>query len=276
MAFWNEFVPEKGQAWLHIERLVPFERIVVIDPIGDGYFPIPHVLVEFDGRLGPFRDGARAWFEAPYGRGGVSIRPTDVERVALFPNELPTTLYPPLPEFDPASGVAAAPLTEDGKAQMLKLTKTLAERSARMAEERAQSRSPDTGAKKLEAFVAWRNGVALPVLKRFEQELRGRAHEARIAVHSVGGARTPHESVELRVRLNAGGSHANADYRMEGHLRFEAGLYGMSEIGISMRPSAEPTGRYAAAKPPALNELTDSAVEKYVLGMLERLTAERN
>ena len=50
MDFWNEYVPEKDQAWLHIQRLVPLNRIIAIDPVGDGYFPIPHILVEFEGK----------------------------------------------------------------------------------------------------------------------------------------------------------------------------------------------------------------------------------
>jgi hypothetical protein len=276
MAFWNEYVPEKDQAWLHIQRLVRLDSIIAIDPVGDGYFPVPHILVEFDADLGPFSDGATGWFEAPYGRGGVAIRPNDVERVTLFPKELPSTLYPPPPDFDPALSVRAAELSEPGEARAQKLITALAERRTAMAAKRTETRSPSKRDAKLDAFTTWRQDTALPLLKRFEQELCARGHEARIAVHSTSGDRTPHESVELRVRLDAGGSDANPDYRMEGHLRFEAVVYGNSDVGITVYPSQESSGRHEVAKPPALNALSSEVIENYVLGMLERLAAGRH
>jgi hypothetical protein len=273
MAFWNEYVPEKDQAWLHIQRLVPLDRVIAIDPVGDGYFPVPHVLVEFDADLGPFSDGATGWFEAPYGRGGVAIRPNDVERVTLFPKKLPSSLYPPPPEYDPASSVRASALSEESEARARKLMVTLAERRTAMATKRTESRPPSKRDEKLDVFTTWRQDTALPVLKRFERDLRDGGHEARIAVHSAGGERIPHESVELRVRLHGGGSDANPDYRLEGHLRFEATPYGAADVAISVRPSEESSGRYEVAKPPALSALTSDVLEKYVLGMLERLAA---
>jgi hypothetical protein len=276
-AFWNEYVTEKDQAWLHIQRLVPLSRIIAIDPVGDGYFPIPHILVEFEGKWGPFREGARGWFEAGYPRRAAEIAPHDVDQIDLFPKEFPQNLFPPLPQFDPAASVKAASLGEAAEERSEKLITTLAERRTSMVEKRKQDRPvSEERHEKLEAFVAWREQVALPVLKRFEEDLRTGGHEARIAVHSTSGDRTPHESVELRVRLDAGGSDGNPDYRMEGHLRFEAVVYGNSDVGITVYPSQESSGRHEVAKPPALNALTSEVIENYVLGMLERLAAGRH
>ena len=170
----------------------------------------------------------------------------------------------------------ASSLGKAAEARSQDLMTTLTARRTSMSEKRNQGRpAPKERHEKLEAFVAWRTQVALPVFKRFEEELRAGGHEARIAVHSVGGTRTPHEAVELRVRLDAGGSDANQDYRMEGHLRFETGVYGNSDIGISVYPSQDSSGRREVAKPPALNAVTGEVIENYVLGMLERLAAGR-
>lgn len=273
-AFWEEYVPDHDQAWLHLERFVPLDRIIAIDPVGDGYFPIPHILVEFDKDLGPFRKGAKGRFESGRGPGGVPIRIGDVERTDLFPKKFPELIFPPLPEHDPARSADPGELSEASDARAKRLLAKVAEQQTSMSAKRSQ-RQPyhEEPNERLTAFTRWRKQTALPVLKRFEQDLRAGGHEARIAIHTTSGERPPHESVELRVRLDTGGSDGNPDYRPQGYLRFEAELYRPSDVAISVRPSEDSSRGYKVAKPPALGALTRDVIENYVLGMLERLAA---
>jgi hypothetical protein len=42
--FWNEYIDEADRAYLKYFRIVPLNRILALDLLGDGYFPIPHIL----------------------------------------------------------------------------------------------------------------------------------------------------------------------------------------------------------------------------------------
>lgn len=63
-------LPQRNQAWLEVLRLVPYERILGIDPFGDNFNDGPHLFVEFDVQDGPFapdklRVVVRRWNDPP-------------------------------------------------------------------------------------------------------------------------------------------------------------------------------------------------------------------
>jgi hypothetical protein len=272
--FFHEYVPERDQAWVHVTRYVPLARIVAVDPIGDGYFPVPHILVEFDDDRGPYGDDLSARFESSGERGGISLRPRDVKRVKLFPKKIPEALYPPLPQFEQTAEVKPVALSSGAHGRAQALWDGLSEKRANRASPQPQPAARERSSK-LQRFREWRTNIALPVLKRLEVDLRSAGNDARIVAHGISEEarhRDPSEMVELRVRLNTGGSAHNSEYRPDGFVRWEAKTYG-SEVEMSMRPSADSSGRPRVEKPLSLTELTTEAIEDHVLGMLERLAA---
>jgi hypothetical protein len=51
---WQGF-PQANRAWLRVLGVIPYDRILGIDDIGDDYFALPHVYCRYEGRF-PFTD----------------------------------------------------------------------------------------------------------------------------------------------------------------------------------------------------------------------------
>ena len=60
-AIWNEWnaFPEANRAWMTISGVVPYESLIEIDGEGDDVARMPHLIVDFSPRCGPF-SGTRA------------------------------------------------------------------------------------------------------------------------------------------------------------------------------------------------------------------------
>lgn len=203
--FYQEYVPERERATLKILRHVPYERILAIDPTGDGYHPVPHLLIEFDSTNGPFAPGKSALFEAS-GYHAINCQPKADNKVPLFPNPLPGILYPPPPGFD-----QTLPSTESlPDAMVERLTKALDLRKKALRSETSTteaSKSAELSTATLQQFREWRTTVAIPVFSKFVHYLRSVGHEARVNVQSIepkGGMLECSELVELRIRFQNG------------------------------------------------------------------------
>ncbi len=92
-------IPESNRAFFEIDGVIPYDRIVEIDPIGDSIINSPHIFVEV--RNKSFFDHSIAHL-AP--RGGYSAtflitQKDDENRIKYFPKKLPKTIPPqhPLP-----------------------------------------------------------------------------------------------------------------------------------------------------------------------------------
>ncbi len=87
--FWWGSVPDANRAWAIELRIIPYDRIIALDEIGDIHHPGPHLLVEYgiDGQ--PFRPNARRQFleSSSYRTDTIDLR--DVKRISYFPAEIP-------------------------------------------------------------------------------------------------------------------------------------------------------------------------------------------
>jgi hypothetical protein len=78
-----KFLPRANQAHFHVDALLPYSSIALVDDQGDVLYQFPHLYVEFNGRRGPF-DG----FWERLQRGEEFLGPLDeFKRVHVFPKE---------------------------------------------------------------------------------------------------------------------------------------------------------------------------------------------
>jgi hypothetical protein len=82
--FWGK-LPEANRAWLRVRGLIPYERIVAVDDLGDDLFDGPQLYVEYvsDSPL----DGAYGLLQTLSGYGGGSYPPLET-RIVFFPPHL--------------------------------------------------------------------------------------------------------------------------------------------------------------------------------------------
>lgn len=84
--FWSN-IPENKQAWLEMECLVPYERVIAIDEDGDNIFPHPHIYIPFVREHGPFESTEYVTLKTVGGE-GTKIYPEIQNRIEYFPKEL--------------------------------------------------------------------------------------------------------------------------------------------------------------------------------------------
>jgi len=82
-------IPQQNQAWLEVTAVVSYDHVAEIDELGDDVAQFPHVIVDFDPRLGPFI-GCRAKVTTIGTFDGRSVFPQSREdnRVEHFPAHL--------------------------------------------------------------------------------------------------------------------------------------------------------------------------------------------
>lgn len=273
-AFWDEYIADPDQAWLKVYRFVPLERVIAIDPLGDGYYPVPHVFVDFIPETGPFSDREFAALERTGMRGGrIELRPDKASRVTIFPKDLPSDDEPAPAGFDDTSETVSS-LSEPTAAKLKTLLDAIDEgHKSRVPMASETSRSRVEGAElKMRPFREWREKVALPLFSTFVSRLREANHAARVVVRSIqptAGGREAQEAIELRVRVNVGSSH-NPSYRPSGHVRVILSEYRGWQVDVS--PSRDSSSnRYASSSPPKVENMAPEQLETEVIAMLERL-----
>ena len=218
--FWNEYIPEHDRAHLKVYRWVPLDRILAIDPLGDGFFPVPHIFVDFDDTDGPFSARAFANLERGQSIGRVDLSPEETNRSQIFPNPLPDELYPPPEGFDDTSNSTDS-LSAAAEDKLGGLFTAVAERRKPVV---ATTDAPDDRADrwsgKMREFREWREAVARPLFSTFVHRLRAHGHwAARVVVRSIESEphrREAFESVEFRVQLLTGTDTA---YHPSGYVR---------------------------------------------------------
>jgi hypothetical protein len=88
--FWDEQVPKANRAWYNEIRIIPYERILAVDEIGDAVNEGPHLLVEYRQNGDPFEDGVfLRLIEAASGYSGRVVKALEESRVEYFPREMP-------------------------------------------------------------------------------------------------------------------------------------------------------------------------------------------
>jgi hypothetical protein len=268
--FWEEYIPESDRAYVKVYRSVPLARILAVDPLGDGYYPVPHVLVEFDPADGPFTPSKYATIEraALYG-GAVLVDPEQETRRTLFPTPLPKDGDPAPAGFDHTSK-KTSPLTPATSARLRELVERQEGAAAPVAKP-AEDRAAAVREKML-AFQKWREQVATPLLSSFVVQLRKAGHSARLVIRSVArepGQREAFESIELRVRLFRP-TVFNPNYRPSGQIRLSLSELGGWAIDVYPPPATRDGSRPAVPQPKP-DGMTAEQLEGAVLTMLERV-----
>ena len=273
--FWNEYIDEAQRAYLKIVRWVPLERILALDPLGDGYFPVPHILVDFADTTGPFTAHKGRWLVSARSRdGGFDIDLSEGNRARIFPNPLPKAGEPEPKEFDD-TGSNLAKLSSGAGDRLNAVLAGSKERKSRFdfteEPEVAAKREAEVRARVLE-FRKWRDKIALPVLSSFVHKLRAAGHRARVRIQSSESPPSQ-EFIELRVRLQI-----YEHYAPSAELRISMFEHAHGEWQIKVSPEVD-RGRsqsslssHTLAKPDA--QTTREQLEGWVVEMLERLQAQ--
>jgi len=164
--FWNEYIDELNRAYLKILRWVPLDRILALDALGDGYFPVPHILVEFADTTGPFTALENRWLQSTQDHmGQLDIDPGEKNRAKIFPKPLPATTDPDPKQFDDTAS-QNLPLTTASNDKLQALLAKATERKGRFGlEEDVQAVADRNEQNRLKAleFQQWRDAVAHPV-----------------------------------------------------------------------------------------------------------------
>ena len=80
-----------------IARAVSLDRVIAVDPTGDGYFPIPQLFVDFHPENGPFEPATFMRFRPTRWEGpavDIDLRPDKNNRLRLFPDPLAGVAVP--------------------------------------------------------------------------------------------------------------------------------------------------------------------------------------
>lgn len=271
--FWNEYIDEPNRAYLKILRWVPLDRILALDPLGDGYFPVPHILVEFE-TTGPFTayEGRRLEpMQGHLGRLGIDVG--ENTRAHIFPTPLPAVTDPAPKQFDD-TGKGNLPLTTASNDKLQALLAKATERKSRFnLEEDAQAvadRNRQNRRNALE-FQQWRDAVPHPVFSSFVHQLRASGHRARVQIRPASEYGS--ESIELRVSLKI-----SQHYNPSGHVRISMSTHNGGSWYLGVSPTPERSGRHSGAVQAtpiiASAETTKEQVEALVLEMLERMQTQ--
>jgi hypothetical protein len=267
-SFWSDYIPEDEQAYLKEFRVVPLDRIVAIDPIGDFYFPVPHLFVEDGGSGSPFAPERRRQLSRPGTlRTPHAVHPDQENRARIFPDPLPAD-DTPIKEFDD-TGNASIPLSPEAKTALADL---LQEKSRSKTETPSSTEVADdtrTQNARIQTFREWRENVARPLFSTLVHQLRGAGHAAHVIVRSVddspnrlGGA----EYVELRVRLRTKDGYL----RSLGYLRISLSPGG--RWSETTKPS--PEGGHGRPSEPPVEQMVAGQLELRAVEMLRRLGAQ--
>lgn len=268
-AFWDEYVPEGERAYFKGLSLVPLDQIIAVDPIGDGYFPVPQVMVEFDRDLGPFRgDLGAQWLERTTGYAtSVELRPTENTRVRFFPEPLPEHVFPPPPKFHHEVPNERRSLSITAKEALDQLFQDAPEREVEPPNEVVAHGATEEAKK----FSSWSRDTVLPAFGAALHFLGDRGFGGRIvfddpAAHSE---RQSTGSVELRIRPSKG-TRYNPDYRPLVALRFSWTSH-HDKVSIHFEPSDLSSSSTNRDLKQGIDELTAEAVEAHVVEMVNRI-----
>lgn len=273
--FWNEYIAESRRAYLKISRAVPLDRILALDPLGDGFFPIPHILVDFVEKTGPFTAEKYPRLELISNTARpIDINVTDENRGAIFPNPLPDGNGPEPAGFDDTG--KASPLTgqSDARLQVL-LAKAAPREEKSVANANTNAKEDKESRNVLDEFRDWREKVGVPVFSAFVHKIRSAGHHARVVVRSASpdpevGSPQGFERVEMRVRFRGGHYFrgGSVSITVQGHRPVWR-----TEISPAERDSRG-NSRLSNSDTNVEKSTTKEQLETLILNMLARMQAE--
>ena len=86
--YWINNIPEPNRAEATELRIIPYDRIIALDEIGDSYHPGPHLLVEYGTDGQPFKPDARHIFLESSYRLRKTMSIGDCKHISFFPPEI--------------------------------------------------------------------------------------------------------------------------------------------------------------------------------------------
>lgn len=102
--YWYYDIPEVNRATQIELRIIPYERIMAIDEIGDIYNKGPHLLVEYSSEELPFKPNAKNIFlESNYRMDRKIMHIRDGKRISFFPSDIPERKVQPINDSDVGS-----------------------------------------------------------------------------------------------------------------------------------------------------------------------------
>lgn len=275
--FWNEYILEVDKAHLKIYRSVPLNRILAIDPLGDGYFPVPHIFVDGAGNKGPFCEGDFSVLEriGTYDT-RVALSPEEGNRIKIFPRPIPGELTLPPEGFD-HSGKKLLPLSKEGGERLRAIFASSAEllETPPAESENAHLRMKNIQEQVL-SFREWCEKTARPLLSNFVKLLREGGHAARVVIRSVDPSEQGYhasESVELRVRIRTRGLNGSV-LGAAGHMRISWSDFAGWAMDVNPKPEETNSGSFRTAGPaivPKIERIEKDDLECRVIAMIERL-----
>jgi len=87
--YWWNRVPETNRSWYIDLRIIPYERIIAIDDIGDRFYRGIHLLVEYESDGHPFKSRARRQFIQSNMHFNDILDVREGKHISYFPNEIP-------------------------------------------------------------------------------------------------------------------------------------------------------------------------------------------
>jgi hypothetical protein len=266
--FWTEYIDEPRRAYLQIHQAIPLERILAIDLLGDGSYPVPHLLVEFTDTEGPFIAHKYARL-MPLQRlaGPIDLAPSVETRIEIFPKTLPGEDDPPPTGFDDTAS-DAPPLPQDVRARLSTLLTPVARQNVTNEDDGAPERSEAAkSSEKSETFRLWCDAIARPAFSAFAMSLRATGHSARVIVQVSLG---PEHTSSIEIRIKPRGTH----YLSAGHVRISCAAY-MPQWGVDIAPMAREVqtayGTPKALRPSVTANTTAEDLYALLLTVLERM-----
>ena len=88
--YWLKNIPDVNRAWAIEARIIPYDRILAYDDIGDSCNEGPHLLVEYGSNSGPFEPGRGLSLLISAGSYmNTTLLKKEAKRVSFFPSEIP-------------------------------------------------------------------------------------------------------------------------------------------------------------------------------------------
>lgn len=276
--FRNEYIHESDRALLEVYRAVPFARILAIDSLGDRYFTVPHVLVDFIDTTGPFDGPAKRSLlqdNAEFRPQRIDLELSDETRKQIFPIPLPDSNGSTPGDFDytKSDSPPLSPLKRDALQAVLTSLNARGETHAG-ADIGAAFYEGQSG-EAIQGFVEWRERVARPVFSSFVRALRNAGHRARVAIRSVPACsssyRQASESVELRIHFQT-----QTHFHLHGSMRISLFQTSSEKWVVKVFPDIQ-RGRSSPTIRPILQMDAATTVEELegeVLLLIQRVDSE--
>lgn len=87
-SYWLNKIPERNRALFKEIRIIPYDRILAVDEMGDFYNEGPHLLVEYRNNLDPFEP--RTYYSVEtVGTFSQGMVPKKNKKISYFPKEIP-------------------------------------------------------------------------------------------------------------------------------------------------------------------------------------------